>query len=430
MHRGREGDRQQRQDLPECWAQIDEKELIIMSFQKFESDAQVIDFARQHSSLFGPGDLLKVEEIGDGNINFVYRVYSDQASLIVKQALPYVRIIGEGWPLSQDRVRIEAETLQIEGKYCPDLVPEVYHFDAEQCAIVMEDIGAYRNLRHVLLERERLPLLSEHLGRFLADSLFFTSDLYLNTYEKKALVKRFINPDLCKISEELFFWDPYCDHERNAISDGLRPTAEALWQNNAVKLEVARLKAKFLNQAEALLHGDLHAGSVFANSDGTKVIDPEFAYVGPIGFDVGSIIGNYLLNVAGQANQAGDQSDRADYQQWLLNGICTLWQTFEQRFRHHMAEQTNDPSLQLPEYADWYLKQLLADSLGYAGTELIRRTVGLAHVMDIESIADENKRADSEILAVNLGEMLILERESFVSMTDVVDQIGVRIYCK
>ncbi|WP_372597546.1 S-methyl-5-thioribose kinase [Amphritea sp.] len=401
-----------------------------MSFRKFSSDADVIAFARQHSDLFTADESLQVEEIGDGNINFVYRVSGDSNSLIIKQALPYVRIIGEGWPLSQDRVRIEAEALQLEAKHCPDLVPRVYSYDAEQCAIVMEDIGAFENLRIVMVRRQKLPLLAEHLGRFLADTLFYTSDLYLDTYEKKSLVKGFINPDLCKISEELFFWDPYCDHERNSINEFIRADAEQLWQDNALKLEVARLKAKFLNQAEMLLHGDLHSGSVFANQSGTKIIDPEFAYVGPAGFDIGSIIGNYLLNVAGQANQSGDHVERSDYQQWLLEGVKTLWNTFEQRFLQHMQTETRDPSLQLDEYADWYMSELLADSLGYAGAEMIRRTIGLAHVLDLESIEDAERRADSERLALKLGQILIKQRSAFTGIDQAIDMLRQQLYCR
>ncbi|MFA7746590.1 phosphotransferase, partial [Salinicoccus roseus] len=56
------------------------------------------------------------------------------------------------------------------------------------------------------------------------------------------------------------------------------------------------LKAIFLNSAETLVHGDLHTGSIFADEHETKVIDPEFAYFGPIGFDIGQFIANLLLN--------------------------------------------------------------------------------------------------------------------------------------
>lgn len=43
----------------------------------------------------------------------------------LKQSLPFVRCVGEGWPLSQDRCRIEAQALQLEHKLCPQHVPEV-----------------------------------------------------------------------------------------------------------------------------------------------------------------------------------------------------------------------------------------------------------------------------------------------------------------
>lgn len=401
-----------------------------MSFEKFNTDADVIAFARQHSQLFSDQDQLQVEEIGDGNINFVYRVFSDSNSLIVKQALPYIRVIGEGWPLSQDRIRIEFEALKLAARHCESYVPEVYSFDTEQCAIVMQDIGAYDSLRSALIERQKFPLVAEKIGCFLADTLFYTSDLYLGSIKKKALVQQFINPDLCKISEEVFFWDPYCDHERNNVNELLRPDAELLWQDVVLKREVARLKAKFLNQAEALLHADLHSGSVFVNQSGIKVIDPEFAFVGPIGFDIGLIIANYLLNLSGQANLPGDKTERSDYQQWLLASIETIWGTFAQRFRDHIQQETQEPSLKLPEYADWYIQELLSDSLGYAGTEMIRRTIGVAHVDDVESISDLQKRADSERLSLVLGQMLIKERATFENIDQLISRVRGLMYCR
>ncbi len=389
---------------------------------KFANDAEVIAFARDHSGVFRSGAHLNVEEIGDGNINFVYRVFADDGtSVIIKQALHYIRIIGEGWPLSQDRIRIEAEALIQEAEQCPDLVPLVYHFDADRSAIVMEDIGAHENLRHALIVRTELPLLAEHLGRFTADTLFHTSDLFLDAHRKKELVARFINPDLCKISEDLFFWDPYCDHERNNINPLLWSDAEALWQDESLKLEVARLKYKFLTCAEALLHGDLHSGSVFVCVDGTKVIDPEFAYFGPIGFDVGTLLGNLLLNYAGQSQLPGTDTQRKAYQAWLLQVIRDFWNTFADRFAAHMRTSTADPSMNLALYPQAYLADLLADSIGYAGTEMIRRTLGLAHVADLESIEDPQRRARAESLVLRLGRSMILQRQQFGTIDELID---------
>ena len=40
-------------------------------------------------------------EVGDGKINFVFVIESPQGALVVKQAMPYVRVVGESWPLTQ-----------------------------------------------------------------------------------------------------------------------------------------------------------------------------------------------------------------------------------------------------------------------------------------------------------------------------------------
>ena len=37
--------------------------------------------------------------MGDGNLNLVFIVKGPQGGVAVKQALPYVRLVGESWPL-------------------------------------------------------------------------------------------------------------------------------------------------------------------------------------------------------------------------------------------------------------------------------------------------------------------------------------------
>ena len=51
----------------------------------------------------------------------------------------------------------------------------------------------------------------------------------------------------------------------------------------------------FMERAQALLHGDLHTGSLLVTPEATHVIDAEFAFYGPIAFDVGKFIGNLFI---------------------------------------------------------------------------------------------------------------------------------------
>ena len=44
-----------------------------------------------------------ISEVGDGNLNLVFIVKGSNGGIAVKQALPYVRLVGESWPLPLSR---------------------------------------------------------------------------------------------------------------------------------------------------------------------------------------------------------------------------------------------------------------------------------------------------------------------------------------
>src|SRR5262249_54826019 len=152
-------------------------------------------------------------------------------------------------------------------------------------------------LRKALIRGQRLPLFADHMAAFLAGSLFRTSDLYLPAGQKKTLMREFCgNTELCKITEDLVFTDPYRMAPGNRwTSPQLDDVATEIRADTALKLEVQELKLKFLTSAEALLHGDLHTGSIMVTEEDTRAIDPEFAFFGPMGFDVGALLGNLLI---------------------------------------------------------------------------------------------------------------------------------------
>lgn len=377
---------------------------------------QAMRFADEHSELFGEHSKLSAAEFGDGNLNLVFRVVNDKGtSLIVKQAQPYARCVGESWPLSTDRARIEAEVLQLHARFCPEHTVEVLHFDRELSAILMEDLKQYDILRTALIKGKHFSHLAAQLAQYLAQTLFYTSDFVLTGPAKKATVAQFINPDLCLITEDLFFTDPYCNHERNNIHSLIQPRARELWQDEELKAEVAALKADFLSKPQALLHGDVHSGSIFINEDNCKVIDAEFGFYGPIGFDVGSLMGNLLINYVASIGLFSEQQ-ALKQQAYLLSQVRALWQQFAQTFSHLQQTATQDPALQSERYQARFLQQVFADAIGYAGCELIRRTVGLAHVADLDKISDVKTRANCEIQAIELGRTLILARQNLTSI--------------
>ena len=63
--------------------------------------------------------------------------------------------------------------------------------------------------------------------------------------------------------------------------------------------------------------------------------------------------------------------------------------------------------------------EVLQDTAGFAGCEMIRRSVGFAHVHDVDSIADDAKRA--EVLEMNLrvGSALIRSHRTVSSFNEI-----------
>jgi len=73
----------------------------------------------------------------------------------------------------------------------------------------------------------------------------------------------------------------------------------------------------------------------------------------------------------------------------------------------------SDTSLTL-EAKEKYLDSVLKDTLGFAGCEMIRRVVGIAHVEDLDSIAEADQRAACERAALRMGRRLVVERRGLV----------------
>ena len=63
----------------------------------------------------------------------------------------------------------------------------------------------------------------------------------------------------------------------------------------------------------------------------------------------------------------------------------------------------------------------MADSAGYAGTEIIRRTVGDSKVLELNSVTDLTVKIPMERALLKLGISLIKQRESFRAGQELTD---------
>ncbi|MFK7801147.1 MAG: S-methyl-5-thioribose kinase [Anaerolineae bacterium] len=391
----------------------------------------VVEYVRQSpvmDQIFSRDDQMAVVDLSEGgNVNLIFRVHSladPNRSVLVKQALPYARRYPDGM-MPLERAKVEYDLLTIEETYCPGFTPKVYHYDGVMHVNLMEDLNQHLNMRFGLSKGIVYPKFGQDAGRFLARTLFYTSDLYLPSDKKKAMVSKFINPVLCKVTEHLFFNEPCKPHPNNRwTSPQLDQKVQAIYANPALQGEMLVMKEKFMTQAQALVHGDFHTGSVLLNPEDTRFIDPEFAFYGPIAFDVGSMLGNLIIGYAAQEYYAPDSAARDTYRQWILETVAEIWNTFEQEFRQLWAEDGDKEEWDSAHFREHYMAQFFTDTLGYAAAEIFRRTIGMAWVDDFVGIKDLYVRAKAESLALTIAEHWLLKRREIESIEAAISWVG------
>jgi len=379
-------------------------------FRMTEADAA--EYAAQRLPRFAGAKQLEVKEIGDGNINYVFRVVNpaNGVSVIIKHADMGTR--SGSRVLGCDRNRIEAELLKFEGELAPGLVPEIYDYDPIMACLSMEDLSGHRILRYELIDHKVFPRLAEDISDFIVKTTLPTLDMVMDPLEKKELVKRYINPPLCQITEQLVYTEPYTGKpgRTKVFPPNANFMARELFGDEELRLEAAKLKYAFMNDAQALIHGDLHSGSIFVTPDSTKVIDPEFAYFGPIGYDLGNFVGNLCFARANAQATMPPGMERDAFIDWVDETIVSTIELFRTKFLRQFRASVQDELGAEPGYAAWFLDSVLADSAGVAGLEINRRVVGVAQVRDITGIADPAQRARAERSLVRAAKTYIKGR--------------------
>jgi 5-methylthioribose kinase len=183
------------------------------------------------------------------------------------------------------------------------------------------------------------------------------------------------------------------------------------------------------------VHGDLHSGSVMVCETDSRVIDPEFAFYGPIGFDLGAFLGNLLLAWYSQPGHATALDDRVAYREWILEQAGGFWQSFRTRFLTLWAQHGRGDAfaarmfdgpgeeLTLQRAREAFVDSLFADMLGFAACKMIRRILGFAHVIDFESIQPPALRARCEAGALAMARLLLTQPQRFLSLADVIGTV-------
>jgi 5-methylthioribose kinase len=335
-----------------------------------------------------------VTEVTAGNMNRVFIARGPLGSLAVKQAPPWVQAVGPEWPIDPNRIASEARAYAMLAELAPSSVPAVEPVDLDRYVLVMEDLSDLDVLRDVLVRQvadhvagaDPVPidfdLLGTVVGRFSAELSLATSLVGLAADDHAALVSTAANPELCALTVDAVLEEPYRLNDHNHWIPELDAEVRALYVDTELLGAVDHVQQIFATRAEALIHGDLHSGSLMIGErDGTqatKIFDPEFSFVGPIGMDLGLFWANLTI-----ASIAATQVDAHDLAAARSSAIGSSWAAFvsvvTERWPHRLAAPDG------LDLDDW-LARIRSDAWRFAGVESVRRVAGYSHAADFETL--------------------------------------------
>jgi 5-methylthioribose kinase len=251
-------------------------------------DKEQEDWLRKKRLLQPEEQILAYGKAGEGNMNMVIRVKTNVKSFILKQSRPYVNKYPQV-PAPKERILTEKAFYQaiahdqILAMYSPTMI----QFYAESMVMVLDDLGNTADFTQIYKEP-----LSFSFGD--ADSLI-SYLIGLHGIEARDFPD---NSAMKTLNHEHIFVYPYLEDngfDLDQVQPGLQEIALFFKKNQKLKDEILALGERYFSKGNHLLHGDFYPGSWMKVSNGIKVIDTEFAFVGDREFDLGVMLAHLKL---------------------------------------------------------------------------------------------------------------------------------------
>jgi 5-methylthioribose kinase len=295
---------------------------------------------RRHGLLAGDETVGAVGRAGEGNMNLTLRVRTSRRSLILKQSRPW----GENYPqiaAPVDRALVETAFYETVAAIpvARGAMPLLLGTDPGSRLLLLEDLGEAQDFtplyRGDRLSHPQLDELVDYLVALHASSAAAAG-------ERRSL---FENRDMRALNHDHIFRIPLVPDnglDLDGITPGLAAAAETLKGDTGYVQRVIELGQDYLADGDHLVHGDYFPGSWLGTSSGVRIIDPEFCFLGPRAFDVGTMLGH--LHLARQPDET-------------CTGLLSSY-----RARAGVAEEVTR----------------IARS--FAGVEIMRRLIGVAQI--------------------------------------------------
>jgi len=349
------------------------------------------------------GRVREVSASDEGKLNGVLFVVGERGSLVLKQSLPWIRTLPD-WSLGAERLRREVELLRRWSGFNPGFVPEILAFDDAANVVAMEYLHEHVLLRDALrspLDEATASALSERLGGMIARAACATSLLGLDRAEYRAAVERGRNAEMTALMHDVVFAMPFLGEPLQMSTALAAEQSARIRQDEAALAAIEELAWTFETRCEALLHGDLHTGSIMVDGADVRIIDAEFGRYGPVAWDLGELLGH--LVIAEEVHAAvGDRAASAE--------VGSMVERVVQAFLAEMQGLTATLPHARRAFAMNWAAETAGSAIRFGGVEILRRIIGVGDCEQLRGLPDAAFAAALTTL-VERGRAAVVEGE-------------------
>ncbi|MCI6859412.1 MAG: phosphotransferase [Eubacterium sp.] len=362
------------------------------------------------------------EEDGDGYVNYIYRVHTPSQAFVVKQGLPRSRVTEQA--IGTYRNRLEYDSMRILYAIVPEYVPKPIFQDEENHVFVMEDVSELKIVRFALNKNKVFPKLGRQCGEYMAKTEFYTSEFYLSREEYRKLQCRFENTELRRIMEDGMFLDCFGCEMESSLGDNFKKFATQFGEDSRYRTELYKLRRNFMSHADALIHADLHTSNLLASREEMKVIDMEFTFVGPFGYDLGYLTGNLISQYCAACFKPfSTEEERKRFKAYLLATIKELFETYNMTFTKCWQKDAKDRYEGQEGLLGSVLEEVMLTAPGYASMVNWFRAASEIEYPDFLAIEDVNARRFATTLSLLIDWNIMFARYRYHSVDDLIDTI-------
>lgn len=362
------------------------------------------------------------EEDGDGYVNFIFRIHTDKGNFVLKQGQELARTGRD--PIAMYRNKLEYDSMRIRYAIVPEYSPFLKFYDAENNLFVMEDVSSLRIVRFQLNKNRMFPDLGRKCGECMAKMEFYTSEYFLSREEYRKLQAKFANTEMRKIMEDGMFMDIFNTEVERGLGEEFNTFARGIMYDPRFETERFKLRRNFMSHADGLIHGDMHTSNIFASEDAMKVIDMEFSFIGPFGYDLGYLTGNLISQYCAACFKPfASEADRREFKAYLLATIKSLFETYFKTFAACWDKDAKERYQGADGLRRSIFDEIMRDAPGYAAIVNWFRCTGEIEYPDFEVIGNLEDKRHAQTLSLMMDWQLMFQREQFMSVDDLIDVI-------